>query len=131
MEIKIRKYEKSDCLKFQELSSDDWNVAIKQIAVSLLKSNDVEICHCAELGNSLIGFIYGFILPKGTLIPEFIYVKDEHRNKGYAKQLLKTMEEESGCSVYMVFYNKELHNFYQNQEYKTGENLEVAMKNLK
>lgn len=131
MKITIRKFQKDDLLKFAELSSDEWKIAIKQIAVSLLKTNDVELCLCAEIDNTIIGFVYAFILPNGTLIPELIYVKDEYRSKGYAKQLLKAVEEESGCSASMVFYNKELHSFYQKQGYQTGENVEVAMKNLK
>ena len=130
MEITIRKYQKDDFVKFTELSSDDWGIVIKQIASSLLKDNDVELCLCAEIDDSIIGFVYGFVLPNGTLILEFLYVKDEYRNKGNAKKLLKAIEDESGCSVSMVFYNKELHSFYEKQEYNIGDNLEIAMKTL-
>lgn len=132
MEYSIRQYAKNDFLSIAALSEDEWKKSIIQFSSFLLKmsENNIEKCYVAELNGEVIGFIYGFALPNKTLIPEFSYVKPLYRKYGIASQLLKKLEDESGCSLSMIFYNKTLHDHYAKQGYETGENLETAIKNL-
>lgn len=132
MEYFLREYAKGDFLLIATLSEDTWNQTITQFATLLPKmsENSIEKCYVAESNGEVIGFIYGFALPNATLIPEFAYVKPMYRKHGIASQLLKKLEDESGCSLSMIFYNKSLHNHYAKLGYETGENLETAIKNL-
>ena len=122
---------KNEIIELANLSDDDWKILNKSIASSLqIEENRIEKCYVAVCDDCIIGYIYGFILPNGTLLPEFMYVKKEYRNCGVGYALLSKLEEESGCSVSRILYNKELHNHYKKLGYDAGDNLEVAIKAL-
>lgn len=132
MNLTIREYERRDWLDFLSISNDEWAQTIKQLGFSMVREYDGKVLKMllAFDDANLIGFIYGFILPNQTLIPELMYIKPEHRHNGIAQQLLAELEKQTECTVSKIFYNKSLHEFYQKQGYKTGENLEVAIKIL-
>lgn len=90
----------------------------------------IEKCLVAEADGDIVGFIYGFVLPNKTLIPEFMYVVPNARKNGVGAELIKQLELTSGCTASMIFYNKSLHCFYEHQGYLAGENLEVAVKEI-
>lgn len=130
MECTIRDYEKKDKFPLFNLSNDDWQYAIFNIFTRLNDNNQIEKCLIAEVDGNIVGFVYGFVLPNKTLIPEFLYVKQSFRNKGIGFKLIKQLEIRSKCEVSMVFYNNSLHDFYIKQGYQVGDNLEVAIKPL-
>lgn len=132
MNLVIREYTKQDWLNFITISNDEWAQTINQLGISMMKEYDGKVLKMflAFDDASLIGFIYGFILPNRTLIPEFMYIEPQYRHNGIAQQLLAELEKQSGCTASMIFYHKSLHGFYQKQGYETGENLEVAMKTI-
>ena len=132
MEINIREYTKDDWFELITISDDEWADTIRSLSFSLLREYDGEILKTilAFCDEKIAGFIYGFILPNQALIPEFMYIKPECRHNRIAQKLLAELEKQSGCSASMIFYNKSLHDFYQNQGYLVGDNLEVAMKTL-
>lgn len=120
----------SDFLALCELSEDEWRRTHMGIAKALLHPDSVQKCYLAVVDGHLVGYIYCFVLPNKTLIPEFVYVLPAWRGRGIASALLRTAEAKSGCTSAMVFYNKALHNFYAGQGYETGVNLETAVKTL-
>ena len=130
--IEIRKYEKRDFQSLATISTDCWSINHKNIAKLMLNEEDtISQCRVAVLdGNNIIGYIYGFSLPNGMLIPEFLYVYDDYRHQGIGKMLLDDLERSSGCGASMIFYNKSLRDYYEEQGYLYGDNLEVAMKEL-
>ena len=128
MDILIREYNKDDGLSLLSISNDEWKFAINNIVMLMENENSVEKCLVAEVKGHVVGFIYGFVLPNKTLIPELIYVTPDFRKYGIATKLIKRLESISGCTAAMIFYNKSLHNFYEHQGYQLGDNLEVAMK---
>lgn len=130
MAVVYRAFEHDDCLELASLSDDEWVSTHSSVAFSLLKNNSVEQCYVAADEGQIVGYIYGFVLPNGTLIPEFLYVLPNYRKQGIGKELLKKLENESNCSNSMIFYNSSLHDYYAKQGYNTGENLETALKDL-
>lgn len=134
MGIAIREYTKEDFPKLLLLSDDEWSTVHIGTA-SMLKQSDDKISRCYlamdEDDQKVVGYIYGFVLPNKTLIPEFLYVLPEYRRKGIGKKLIQSLEDNSGCTASMIFYNKSLHDYYQKQEYITGDDLEIAMKELR
>ena len=131
MSIEYRKFQKSDLHYFADLPDDNWKSTSIMLAHLLLNDdNTVERCYIALENTTMIGFIYGFVLPNKTLILELMYVKPEYRHHGIGSSLLAMLEQESGCIASMVFYNKSLHNYYQKLGYSTGDNLETAIKTL-
>lgn len=131
MACTIRELKKSDCLELIKISKDEWKDNIRAVASILhRKQSGVLRCLVAEENDVIVGFIYAFVLPNGTLIPELLYVQPEHRKTGIGHSLLAALEKKSGCNCSMIFYHKTLRNYYQRQGYKVGENLEVAMKML-
>ena len=132
MEVVIREYEKEDFLDLATMADDEWKEAMLSTAKSLIEgTNAVEKCLVAEYECKLVGFIYGFVLPNDTLIPEFLYVVPNRRKEGIATRLLATLENSYGCSTSMIFYNKSLHSYYEKQGYMVGEQLEVGLKYIK
>lgn len=130
--IEFKKYEPKYFYELCLLSDDEWKENIYIIANSLKVSDStIENCWLAFDNQKIIGFVYGFILPNRTLLPEFLYVTPEYRNNGIGVALMKKLEEESGCTASMIFYNTALHDYYQKQNYLSGDNLEVAIKTLK
>ena len=131
MEFEYRQYSTDDFLSLAALSDDEWQINHRNIAMSMLNANTkIELCFVATNAGKIIGYIYGFALPNGTLIPEFLYVLPEYRNMGVGKQLLSILEMHSGCCTSMIFYHKTLHNYYEKLGYSTGSNLEAAIKEI-
>ena len=130
MIVVIRDYKKNDRFALMCLSDDEWKLQVISTVMSLKESGEIEKCLVAESDGAIVGFIYGFILPNKTLIPEFMYVKPNARKNGVGTELLRQLEICSDCTASMVFYNKALHSYYKKQGYQAGDNLEVAMKEI-
>ena len=130
MGVEIRDYNKHDRFALMSLSEDEWHPQILATVLSIKENNSIEKCLVAEADGDIVGFIYGFVLPNKTLIPEFMYVVPNARKNGVGAELIKQLELTSGCTASMIFYNKSLHCFYEHQGYLAGENLEVAVKEI-
>ena len=130
--ITYRKYRLADEKAFRTMSNDEWRPAHDSIAGSMRRQKrNVESCYVAVDKDKVIGYAYGFILPNETLIADFIYVRPEYRRQGVGRGVLEALERGSGCSCSMAFYNKALHEHYKKLGYSTGENLEVAIKQIR
>ena len=116
MGIAIREYSKEDYPRLWLLTDDEWR-SVHVSVVSSLKDYDDNITKTflAIDNDIIVGYIYGFVLPNKTLIPEFLYVIPEHRQKGIGKKLLQHLEYNTDCTASMIFYNKFLHDYYQKQ----------------
>ena len=131
MGIVYRKFDKGDFLNFCTLVDDEWKDMHNSLAWSVFKAdNDVEQCLLALDDQKIVGYIYGFILPNKTLLPEFLYILPDYRKQGIGAELLSEFEKNFGCTVSKVYYNKELHDFYNKAGYLSGDKLEVAIKEL-
>ena len=131
MNVIIRPVKKTDMLSLTILANDEWASKLSMMAPSFAGCDGkIERCYVAEEADKIIGFIYGFVLPNGLLLPEMLYVRSEYRKTGIGTQLLAHLEKESGCSSSMIFYNNTLHNYYAKRGYIVGENLKTAMKDL-
>ena len=132
MNLEIREYTNQDWFNLISISDDKWAENIRTLCFSLKKEYDGKVIKMllSICDKKLCGFIYGFVLPNKTLLPEFMYLKPEYRHQGIAQHLLAELEKQSGCTASMIFYHNSLHDFYQKQGYQSGENLEVAMKEI-
>lgn len=131
MAVEYREFEKGDFLNLAMVADDEYSIHHTNIAKAMQKAdNDIEKCILAVDKNEIVGYVYGFALPSNTLIPEFLYVLPQHRNKGIARGLLSKLEHSTNCTASMIFYHNSLHNLYAKMGYQAGENLEVAMKEI-
>lgn len=131
MECKILRAEKSDYIRLMDISEDEWRETIAAVAFTLIQNdNDVLRCYVAKRDGAIIGFIYAFLLPNQTLIPELLYIQPQYRKNGIGKALMNKLETESGCQNSMIFYHKSFRSYYESQGYTVGEMLEVALKEL-
>lgn len=131
MEIEYRRFSANDFLGITRLSDDEWAPTHASIANSMIHTTgDIEQCFVAISQSKVIGYIYGFVLPNGTLLPEFLYVLPAYRKQGVGAALLSKLEKESSCTASKIFYHRSLHHYYEKQGYSTGGNLEVAMKDI-
>lgn len=131
MGVVYREYEKGDFLNLATIADDRFKVQHINIAKAMLKAdNDIEKCILAVDNNEIVGYVYGFSLPSNMLIPEFLYVLPQHRNKGIARGLLSKLENSTSCTASTIFYHNSLHNLYAKMGYQAGENLEVAIKEI-
>jgi len=130
MGVEIRGYNRHDRFALMSISDDEWQPQIISTVMSMKEKNSIEKCLVAEANGDIVVFIYGFVLPNKTLIPEFMYVVPNSRKNGVGTALIKQLESTSGCTASMIFYNNSLHCYYERQGYQTGENLEVAMKEI-
>ena len=127
----IREMQKRDWLDIATIADDEWKPKLTKLSLYLANYNgDIERCYIATKEGLMAGFIYGFSLPNKLLIPEMLYVRSEFRKQGIGTKLLETIEQKSGCNCSMIFYNKDLHNYYAQRGYNTGDNLETAIKDL-
>lgn len=137
LNVPIRPVEKMDWIRFamnlEDGLDDDpfYRTALDTLKQASNINAEIEKCYVAEFDGNILGFIYGYALPSRLLIPEFIYVKPNYRKNGIAKNLLFMLEKESKCNLSMIFYNKTLREHYCNLGYNIGDNLEVAIKELK
>ena len=131
MGIVYREFDKGDFLNFCTLVEDEWKDMHNSLAWSVFKAdNDVEQCLLALEDQKIVGYIYGFILPNKTLLPEFLYVLPDYRRQGIGAKLLSEFEKNYACTVSRVYYNKNLHDFYNKLGYMSGDKLEVAIKEI-
>lgn len=131
MDVILRDFEKKDYLNLATLSDDQWKATHFGVAESMMKaSGNIEHCILAMDGARIVGYIYGFALPNKTLIPEFLYVLPVCRKNGIGKMLVEKMESSTDCTVSMIFYNKNLRDYYSKMGYQVGDALEVAMKEI-
>lgn len=129
--FELRNFSVDDFISLATLSDDEWKSAHQNIASAMMKvDTTIEKCIVATVDGIIVGYIYGFSLPNGTLIPEFLYVVPKYRKKGVGKHLLGELERHSGCTTSMIFYHKSLHEYYEKLGYSTGSNLETAMKDI-
>ncbi|NMC56829.1 MAG: GNAT family N-acetyltransferase [Eubacteriaceae bacterium] len=132
-DINIKKANRLDIIKLNFLceEDDEWFEGIKIMANDLLSSYDEQtLCFIAFYNDEAIGFIFGFVLHKQTLYPQFMYVKDEFRKMGVGKQLMNALETQSGCKTSFIYYKKILREYFAKQGYDADEGLEIAVKML-
>ncbi len=131
MSITYREYNDHDWIQLMCLAEDEWKETIQEIGKSLkfLKSEIIKTFVAFD-NETLVGFVYGFGLPNGLLLPQYMYVIKDYRRHGVGEQLLKLLEKESGCNTSMIFYNTSLHDHYSKLGYDSGQNLETALKVL-
>ena len=133
MDINIREFVMRDIDTLKNLPSDDkLGNMVFSIAMSLQSykyNKSIVRCYLAEDNGTVVGFIYGFVLPNYTLIPEFLYTIPEYRDQGIGTELLLHLEKVSGCSISQIYYDPSLHDFYKKQGY-INKPLEVAVKPL-
>ena len=131
MEYSIRPFTRTDFLFLGTLSdSDEYKTQHLPIAMSLRNADEqFEKCFVATVDTQIVGYIYGFVVPEKMALPQFLYVKQENRGNGIGAALLKKFEEESHAPCCLIYYRKELHDYYTKQGYLAGVT-EVAMKEL-
>ena len=90
LNVSIRPVEKIDLFRFAMELEDgsDTDPCYPTVLNTLRQASNtdsvLEKCYIAEFNSSIIGFIYGFVLPNGMLIPEYVYVKPNYRKNGIA-----------------------------------------------
>ncbi|MBE7015169.1 MAG: GNAT family N-acetyltransferase [Ruminococcaceae bacterium] len=133
-DVQYKKYRnnyKSKVLKMLIELEDIWKNTIFQVFSAIKRMpNNYEKIYLAISEGEIIGFVYGYILQNGVLLPQFLYVNEAYRNKGIASELLKRLESDSNCVCSVIWYHKSLSDFYKKQNYDAGGNLEVALKEL-
>lgn len=77
MSISIRLLVQTDYLKIIKLAPDD--DIMSSILFSIAKVvkdclDEISYTYGAFIDDELIGFIYGFILPNKTLLPQYLYI---------------------------------------------------------
>ncbi|NLD86982.1 MAG: GNAT family N-acetyltransferase [Clostridiales bacterium] len=131
-EIAIRKLQVFDLADFKDLCDEkEWYYPQVSMAPHALMKYEAyrSGCYVAYDDSELIGYIYGAVLCD-TLYPQFMFVREAYRKRGIGKMLMEALEKNSGCSVSLIYYNKELSAYYQKQGYEMGTNLEVGMKQI-
>lgn len=130
--VQIKKFELSDIPQFGNLcdESEWYSPQVRVTVETLLRYKEYqENCFVAYEGTELVGFIYGGVLCD-TLYPQFMFVKEKNRKAGIGRRLMSELEVSSHCSVSLIFYHKTLETHYQNEGYKIGTELRVAIKEL-
>lgn len=131
-DIMIRKFQMLDLADFETLcDNSDWYYPKISTSPAALLKYDIyrENCYVAYDGSTLIGYVYGGVLCN-TLYPQFMFVREDYRKQGIGMKLMGTLEENSGCTVSLIYYNKELSDYYCKQSYEIGTNLQVGMKQI-
>lgn len=131
--VEVRKISMLDVPELIILGNNDdhYGIKVKLIVESFINSEDsLKSCFVAISDRSIVGFVYGFLTDNSTLFPQFLYVKPEYRKKGIGTKLMKTIETETECSVSIIYYHNSLHNYYKRQGYNSGDQLEVAIKEV-
>ena len=132
MDLIIREYEETDHRAFDLTFTNGADSTKNYVVEKALEQINpaIEKCFLAFLDTTRVGFIYGFVLPNKILLPQWLYVLPQVRKCGIGTALLKELEEKSKCTASMIFYNKDLHNYYSELGYETGSNLETAIKTI-
>ena len=131
-DIMIRKFQMLDLADFETIcdKSDRYYPQISTSPAALLKYDIYrENCYVAYDGYTLIGYVYGGVLCN-TLYPQFMFVRADYRKQGIGRKLMAALEVNSGCTVSLIYYNKELSDYYCKQGYEIGTNLQVGMKQI-
>lgn len=132
MSITISKYNILDLADFESLcNKDDYHYPQVSLTPRVLLKYKIyrENCFVAYDETMLVGYAYGGTLCD-TLYPQFMFVKESYRNRGVGKMLMERLEQESGCTVSMIFYHKSLSNHYKKQGCEIGTELETAIKQI-
>ena len=132
MSISIRLLVQTDYLKIIKLAPDD--DIMSSILFSIAKVvkdclDEISYTYGAFIDDELIGFIYGFVLPNKTLLPQYLYIGKKYRGKKIGRQLLETLEKESKCTCSIAYFEKGLSEYYSKQGYMIGDTL-VGLKEL-
>lgn len=128
----IRLLTKDDYLLIMEIAPDD-EVTMSMflgIAKAIKDGFDgISYTYGAFIDGMIVGFIYGFVLPNKTLLPQYLYVATDYRGRKIGKQLLERFEQESQCTCAIAYFEEGLSKYYSEQGYIVGNTL-VALKNL-
>ena len=131
MSIEYRKFNyEEDFVLFSDLPDDEcFEVNIENVCS--LKNLDESTYYAivAIEDYKILGYAFGYILPSKTLLPMFLYVIPERRGQGIGKNITRLLEQESGCSVSMIYFNADKREYYEQQGYIVGDQL-VALKDL-
>lgn len=132
MGINIEKLDLQDAMKLTVLVEDNhWGRGIPAMAESILHDvSNTTIIYVAMDSELIIGFVYGFVSGTRALFPQFMYIKEAYRGQKIGSLLMHEMENGSGCSVSLIYYESHLHDYYKKQKYVTGDNLEAAIKTI-
>ncbi len=128
----VRRIQESDFADLPSLCSieEEWYIQVLRLSVDIKKKECYRHnCFVACLNDTLTGFVYGFVIEE-TLYPQFLFVHRDHRKQGVGTLLLQALEAHSNCTVSMVYFHKDLEEYYAKQEYNIGTNLKVGMKTL-
>lgn len=129
--INIIAFEDQYLEKFAELADNDVICGtIIRISQKALQQYQMYRDHCyiAVHDDCLIGYVFGGIMCD-TLYPQHLYVHPAYRRKSIGKSLMEMLERESHCNTSMIYFEKDLSKFYEEQRYLTID-YAVACKNL-
>lgn len=132
-EITIRKIKPTDIpgIKRLALTDDECCAQIIVSAKSFESKFHRQHSFVAVHKRTIVGFLYAGLLLETTFIPYFMFVMPPFRKRGIGSKLLDTAEKASGCGSSLIYYHQSLHDFYKQQGYIHGDNLEIAIKELK
>lgn len=118
-----------DLIELLNGSEEEWKPQIGSIIKSNIEGlEDTERLRVYKENGHVVGFIYYIKATSKITLIELVYVIPAYRNRGIASRLIADVEEES--EVVQIYYNKKLHSFYAKQGYESGENIEIAIKNI-
>lgn len=128
----IRILTQDDYLLIMEMAPDD--EIMTSMFLSIAKAvkggfDGISYTYGAFIDGMIVGFIYGFVLPNKTLLPQYLYVDTNYRGHKIGKCLLETFEKESKCTCSIAYFEKGLCKYYSDQGYIIGNSL-VALKDL-
>lgn len=109
--VEIRRLTPDDYFSIIELVPDDEYMAqIFMIIANAVKSDfdGISYTYGAFVNGLIIGFIYGFVLPNKTLLPQYLYIDAEYRGNKVGNRLLETLEKDSECSCSLAYFEKGL-----------------------
>ena len=121
-----------DYLLIMELAPDDeiMTSMFLSVAAAIKAGFDgISYTYGAFIDGMIVGFIYGFVLPNKTLLPQYLYVDTNYRGQKIGKRLLETFEKESKCTCSIAYFEKGLCKYYSEQGYIIGNSV-VALKEL-
>ena len=129
----IRLLTQDDYLLLMEITPDD--EIMRGMFMSIAKSikdgfDGISYTYAAFFDGIIVGFIYGFVLPNKSLLPQYLYVDPTYRKRGIGRKLLEALEINSGCVSSIAYFEKSLSQYYNKQGYIVGDAV-VALKELK
>lgn len=128
--IVIRTLTEPDWRSIESLPADKWVSAIKAMHSNSCAADGTIKAVALDL-DTVVGFASGYRTGDNVLIINLVYVVPRLRRNGIGQELVKFLESKSGCTASMVFYNKDLREFYRSIGYTAGVNMEVGLKEIK